>query len=206
MALKRIYLFGGTASIFGSRDVTQVYEPATDTWTLGEPMPTSRGSPAVAVVNDQIYVIGGTINMYYRSQANELYTPIGYGAPDPSYDTTAPKISISSPENKAYYTSNVTLCFAVNETTSQISYNLDGRDNVTVAGNTTLADLNIGVHNVTVYAWDKFGNVGASELVVFTIAEPEPEFSPTTLVVIASVTLLAVVGIGLLFYFKKRKK
>jgi hypothetical protein len=72
---------------------------------------------------------------------------------------------------------------------------------VTVAGNTTLAGLSAGAHNVTVYAWDTAGNVGASETITFTVTP-----FPTAPVATASAAAVAVVIAGLLFYFKKRKK
>jgi len=154
-----------------------------------------------------IYVIGGRTGQWgymvdmKPSTVNEQYTPFGYGAPDPSIDITAPKIEVLTPESKIYYQTNVTLDFKVNETTSRLSYSLDGQKNMTVAGNTTLNGLLVGVHNVTVYAWDTAGN-GASETIIFTIAEPEA--SPVMYVAVASV-IVALVVMGLLVYFKKRK-
>jgi hypothetical protein len=117
-------------------------------------------------------------------------------------DFIPPNISILSPETKAYNTSDVPLDFTVNETASQITYSLDGQENVTAAGNMTLTRLSNGAHNVTVYATDEAGNLGASETATFTVAVPEP--FPTVLVV-ASVITVAVIGAGLLVYFKKRK-
>jgi len=94
----------------------------------------------------------------------------------------------------------------VDELVSQIAYSLDGQENVTVAGNTTLTGLSPGEYNVTVYAQDTVGNVGASETIYFNIAEkPEPESFPTTLV-IALVATVVFVGVGILLYFKKRKR
>jgi hypothetical protein len=116
-------------------------------------------------------------------------------------DTTSPMITILSLENQTYYTSNVPLNFTVNEVNSQISYSLDGLDNVTISGNTTLTELPNGDHNVTVYATDQFGNTGASETICFTIIALFP-----TLLVVASVIIVAVIGAGLLFYFKKRRR
>ena len=72
---------------------------------------------------------------------------------------------------------------------------------MTVAGNVTLTGLTIGKHNVTVYAWDTAGNVGASETIIFTIAEPFPAVP----VAAASAASVAVLSVGLLVYFKKRK-
>jgi hypothetical protein len=117
-------------------------------------------------------------------------------------DATPPNVSFLSTE-KAYATSEFPLNFTVNESVSKISYVLDGQENVTIAGNTTLTNLPYGEHNITVYATDNVGNIG-SETITFTIAEPEPEPFPTTLVAAASVAIVAVVGAGLLVYFKKR--
>jgi len=121
-------------------------------------------------------------------------------------DTTAPNVSVASPENITYESFDVPLNFTVNELVSQIAYSLDGQENVTVAGNTTLTGLSPGEYNVTVYAQDLAGNVGASETIYFNIAEePEPESFPTTLV-IALVATVVFVGVGILLYFKKRKR
>jgi hypothetical protein len=64
--------------------------------------------------------------------------------------------------------------------------------------------LPYGEHNITVFATDEVGNTGASEIIFFTIDEP-PEPFPTTMV-IAPVASVAFVGVGLLFYSKKRKR
>ena len=118
-----------------------------------------------------------------------------------------PQITILSPETKAYNNSDVSLDFMVDGSFSEIEYSLDGQSNVTINGNTTLTGLPNGDHNITVYATDQFGNAGASETINFTIAVPEPESFPTILVAVtASVTSLAIVGVGLLIYFKKRKR
>lgn len=123
-------------------------------------------------------------------------------------DTTHPTISILPVENNTYDTSGRPLNFTVDESVSQLSYSLDGQENVTISGNTTLANLSCGDHNVIVYAMDEAGNMGASETITFTISEPEqPEPVPfPTPLVIAPITSVAVVGAGLLVYFKKRRK
>jgi parallel beta-helix repeat protein len=112
-----------------------------------------------------------------------------------------PKISVISPVNQAFNESSVPLFFTVDKQVVWMGYSLDGQDNVTVAGNITISELTSGLHNVTVYAEDTFGNEGASETIAFTVAlAPFPTTS-----VIASVITIAVVSIGLLVYFKKRK-
>jgi hypothetical protein len=92
----------------------------------------------------------------------------------------------------------------VNKPVLWMGYSLDSQDNVTVTGNTTLAGLTSGLHNVTVYAKDEFENTGASETINFTIAE-EPEPFPIAPVAVASGASIAVIGVGLLVYLKKHK-
>ena len=113
----------------------------------------------------------------------------------------SPQITILSPETKAYNVSDVPLDFTVEETFSKIEYSLDGQSNVTINENATLTWLPNGYHNVTVYATDEFGNTGVSKIIYFTVDVP----FPTTLVIV-SVISVAIIGIGLLVYFKKRKR
>jgi N-acetylneuraminic acid mutarotase len=203
-APKRIYVFGGGK--------TQVYDPETDSWTFGADGPTDRYGFGVAVVNDLLYVIGGsteTFDMFWNSNVtlyatNEQYTPFGYGTPDPSYDGTAPEIAVLSPENKTYYTANVTLDFTVNEPVFSVHYTLDGETAVEISGNTTITGLAVGVHNLTASAFDAAGNMGTSETVYFTIAEPEP--FPTVLVATAAGASIAIIAAVLLLYFRRRKR
>jgi hypothetical protein len=84
-----------------------------------------------------------------------------------------------------------------------MGYSLDGKDNVTVAGNTTIAGLSNGLHNVTVYAKDAFENVGASETVYFTVAQ-QSEPLPISWVV-AGIVIIAAAGLAPLVYFAKIK-
>jgi nitrous oxidase accessory protein len=113
-----------------------------------------------------------------------------------------PSLQLISPENATYTSTDVTLKFTVNKQASWMGYSLDGEDNVTVAGNSTISGLTSGFHNVTVYAKDEFENICASEPVFFTVELPEP--FPTTLVAAASGVSVAIIGMGLLVYFKKR--
>jgi hypothetical protein len=86
---------------------------------------------------------------------------------------------------------------------SRVSYSLDGQNNVTVVGNTTLTGLPSGEHNVTVYAEDTVGNIRASPTMFFTVkAEP----FPITMVAISGASLTAVVAVAAVVYLKKRKR
>jgi N-acetylneuraminic acid mutarotase len=194
-APKRIYVIGGSVGFAVGSNQNYAYNPKTNTWTSAAPMPTARYSAAVAVVNDLLYVIGGSQAASVLA-TNERYTPFGYV-------TIAPKVSIVSPENRIYNSSSVPLIFTVDKPTVQTDYSLDGRDNVTIMGNLTLNDLTNGAHNITVYALDNYGIRGASETAIFTIEQPAP--FPTALAATAFGVSATVIGIGLLVYFKKRK-
>ena len=116
-----------------------------------------------------------------------------------SVDTSNPIILIQSPENKAYDTNEVPLNFTIHETITWLAYSLDGKENVTIDKNTTLAGLTDGGHTLTIYATDAVGNTGASETVQFSI---EP--FPVILVVGVAVTAVIVVLAGYLFWRRRR--
>jgi N-acetylneuraminic acid mutarotase len=198
-APKRIYIFSGKS--------VEIYDTEADNWVFGSDLPTNRDTFGVAVFNDMFYVIGGYTQTYsdfpddwiYGPKqtwyaTNEQYTPFGYG-------TVPPAIAVVSPENENYTSGNVSLAFTVNKQAVWMGYSLDGQDNVTMSGNVTLSGLSTGLHNVTVYAKDEFDNIGASETIIFNV----PESFPIAVVVAASVATIAVVGVGLMVYFKKRK-
>jgi hypothetical protein len=201
-APKRVYVLGVPGG-FPSPINNQVYDPEADAWTTATPMPTYLKDFGVAVVNDILYLIGG----YYTESreawghglvtpfaVNEQYIPIGYSTP--------PEIKVASPETQTYNGSSVSLVFTLNKPVNWTGYSLDGQDNVTVTGNTTLSELANGLHNITVYAKDEFGNTGASETISFSVEVP----FPVVPVAAASVATVAVVSGALLVYFRKRKR
>jgi hypothetical protein len=121
-----------------------------------------------------------------------------------SYTTIPPEISLLSPLSQKYNESSVSLVFLLDKSVNWAGYSLDGEQNVTITGNTTLTGLSSGLHNVTVYAEDTFGNEGASETITFTVEAPEP--FPTALAIAASGVAVAIIAVGLLVYFRKRVK
>jgi hypothetical protein len=111
-------------------------------------------------------------------------------------DTTPPKISNLTVNSRDSV--DRLLSFAVDEEARWVGYSLDNQSNVTVIDDAVLGGLPFGSHNVTVYAEDAVGNIGASETLFFTV---EP--FPMTLVIVTLITVV-IVSSGLLFYFKKR--
>ncbi len=199
-APKRIYVMGGNPSGLGAVNENLVYDPAADAWSSGASLPFARAGVAVGVVDDLLYAIGGYDGgdgSYVDYSDNQRYTPFGYGS-------VPPVVSVVSPQyNETYASGNVSLVFTLNKPAQQVSYSLDGQQNVTVPGNTTLTGLSNGSHSIKVYATDASGNTGASETVTFTIANT-PEPFPTSWIIAAVVIVaVAAVGAGLLVYFRK---
>ena len=82
----KIYCIGGTTGdsdnfVSGFTGVTEVYDPATDTWnTTKTPMPTPRADLCASVINGSIYCIGGKkyggFDSYYSElNITEVYNP-----------------------------------------------------------------------------------------------------------------------------------
>jgi parallel beta-helix repeat protein len=126
--------------------------------------------------------------------------------------TTAPKILFEFSVNQTFRESNVPLVFSVNIFSSNkalnwTGYSLDGQQNITIPGkglqiNATLGNLTNGLHGVTVYANDTFGNMGAATINLNVV---KPELFPLVTVVIISVVVAFVVVVGLMIYFRKYK-
>ena len=117
-----------------------------------------------------------------------------------------PEVTLLNVEN-ALHPESFPLNFSVSKPAQWIGYSLDGDVYVSVNGNTTLSGLVAGLHNVTVFAIDIYGSSGASKTVNFTIIEPSIiEPFPTALVITASGASAAIIGLGLLVYFRKRKR
>ena len=116
----------------------------------------------------------------------------------PGPDVNPPVVSISSPQSKTYDINDISLEFKVNEHTSWIGYSLDGHDNITITGNLTLTGLTNGDHNLTVYAKDNVGNLGASGTISFSIVGRFPyEW------LFAGVAVAAIVIVCVLLFFKR---
>lgn len=87
LAPTRLYVIGGTSDGINAVNITYIYDPQGNSWTIGALMPTARGTLSVAVVNDTIYALGGSDNFLNllgpTNVVNEQYVPLGYGEPAP---------------------------------------------------------------------------------------------------------------------------
>jgi hypothetical protein len=218
-APRRIYVFGSGSNHWAMRSpgfTSQNYDFKDNRWSVGMPVPSERFSFGIAVVDDRIYAIGGgtpTVGSSVMVLATaELYLPFGYGTLDPSYvpptegelpTETFPTVKVLSPLTQTYKGSSVPLVFTVDKHVDWLGYSLNGEENVTVLGNTTLTGLSSGSHNITVFAKDTFGNTGASETVTFTVSS---QLLPTVPIVATSGATIAIAAVSLVYYYKKRRQ
>lgn len=87
-------------------------------------------------------------------------------------DQIQPEIWTVSVANKTFNSTDVPATFRVNGAISKITYSLDGRKSISIAGNTaTLTGLSYGSHHLTAYPTDALGNSGLPKTVEFTIVD-----------------------------------
>ncbi len=123
-----------------------------------------------------------------------------------------PVVSVNSPQNTSYSENTVPLAFTLNKlipldslmpifpNVSWVGYSLDGQNNATISGNTTLTGLFNGAHNLTVYAKDTYGNIGSSQTIYFTVAS---SFPTASIVAILGASAAVLLSVGLTVYVKK---
>jgi hypothetical protein len=125
-------------------------------------------------------------------------------------ETPPPIVTILSPGfQEAFNYSSVWLEFCVSKDFSWVGYSLDGKDNVTVSGNSTLSGLSAGQHEIVVYATDLAGQTRCSHTRYFTVAESSASFPtpfPLMWFAVAVVASAAAVSFGLVAYFLQRKR
>jgi parallel beta-helix repeat protein len=120
-------------------------------------------------------------------------------------------VSVNSPQNKTYDTNSIPLTFTTDNNVLWAGYSLDGKENVTITGNTTLAALSTGPHSLSVSVNDSAGNTGTSETIYFTIAEkpvtkPNPAPFSTEWTATAIILVAIVAATTSIIYFKKTRK
>jgi len=139
--------------------------------------------------NDSYYV-------WYTASLSEYSLSIVFTSP--------PRITLLSPSSQTYIISGVSSVYTVDKPVNLTCFSIDRKENVTVTGNFTLTNLLNGLHNITVYSNDTYGNMGASETVSFTVDVPEP--FPVAPVAAATIIVLVIgAGAGLL-YLRRRKR
>ncbi|WGM90588.1 MAG: Ig-like domain-containing protein [Candidatus Bathyarchaeum tardum] len=138
----------------------------------------TSGNTTLSSLSDGVHtiVVYATDLAENTGKSSIIYFVVSLSQPD----TEAPTITILSPTSTTYSTGNVELNFTISETVFWIGYSLDGTSNQTISGNTILASLSEGSHNLAVYATDLAGNTGKSDIINFEVVIPPPDTeSPT---------------------------
>lgn len=208
MAPKAIYVIGGQTldenvypMIFHTLNTTLIYDPKTDAWSTGTPVPTARYGLSLVNVNDKLFALGGDADERTWLLDNEEYTPADYGSsiPSPTQNSSpSPRptpltISILSPVNGSDFSSvrvgdtypdvSFHLIYQASQVPSWVGYSIDGGGNVTVSQTDTLVkvpatDYN---HTLTLYANDTLGNWATPQTAnYFILTIRGPTASPPT--------------------------
>lgn len=114
LAPAMLYVIGGTSDGYNGVSTTQIYNPQTETWIIGAPMPTARLFLAVVVLNDSLYAIGGLSQTAPKStvySVNEQYIPLDYNGSTPS--TYVPTPSLGSNTSSPSLTSSNALFIVI---------------------------------------------------------------------------------------------
>lgn len=213
----KIYLIGGrTSNPYPATFLNEVYDPLTDLWTTKAQIPNAVMEYASAVVNNKIYIISGG---NYTSLLNltQIYDPEtdtwSYGKPIPIAIQSAAAgatTGVAAPKRIYVIGGGSLVASAGNE-------NYDPEKDVWSTGTsmpTSRRNLGVAVVDDILYAiggdpgWVfQFYGTNEQYTPIGYVSEPrQSEPFPTALVVAASGASVAIIGIGLLIYFKKRNK
>jgi N-acetylneuraminic acid mutarotase len=210
----KIFVIGGNS--------TFAYDPETDSWTERTPAPTDVWGHASAVVDNKIYVIGGTVsnlNQIYDPKTDKwsngtnptesLYYAVGAAttglyAPKRVYVLGGGYYVVGSPD--WHFPGSLNLIY------DPASGNWSSGSNMLTAKNgfgaAVVEDVLYVIGGAVVNGGDGYA-LNATERYVpvgyNTVQSANSKPFPTMLIV-GAVVVVTVVGLGLLFYFKKRKQ
>ena len=188
-----------------------MYDLESGSWMVVAGLPSERWDVSVVVVDDLVYVLGGyTVHYEDRfgyppdrvttvSALVECYVPFGY-------ERGVPEICVWSLEEGGVYDfGDVRLELGLSHPVIWVGYSLNGAANVTVEGNVTLSGLSNGRYSVVVFAEDKYGNMGASETITFTVVNAPLSVFFIVGVIVGVVVFGVVVCCGLFLFLRKRR-
>lgn len=221
----KIYLIGGlipnlpdipNANTFHSTNITEVYDPTTNSWTTAASIPTRLFTYASAVIDDKIYIISG--NSGDTTNLTQIYNPKtngwSYGAQiSRGVQAAAAGATTGITASKAIYVIGGFVGFASPVDDVQIYSPENNSWGKGLPLPTARYDLALAVVDDTIYA------IGGSTALYENATTRNDRYIPLrdgtipqqepfpTVPVIAIVGIVAVVvGTGLFVYFKKRKR
>lgn len=221
---EKIYLIGGWVEAESSSSAeksaqVEIYDPLTDTWATGSPIPTAVAGYASAVIDGKIYVISGVASGSTITNLTQIYDPktdewsLGISIPmgvasaaagATTGKTAAKAIYVIGGSNATYplsgqYTNQV--YFPETDSWSMVAQMPVDRAGLAVALINDTVFVMGGGHNI--FTMDSTTVMHYTPL-VNPIIEKEP--FPIIPVVIAFVVVIAVVAICILVYSKKHAR
>jgi N-acetylneuraminic acid mutarotase len=220
----KFYLIGGwiqseSSSIAEKSAQVEIYDPVTDTWATGSPMPTAVAGYASAVVDGKIYIVSGVASGSAKTNLTQIYDPKtdkwSLGAPIPMSVSYAAAIALTGANvAKAIYViggNNAT--YPLNGQFANQVYFLETNSWAVAAPMPVdRAGLALAVVNDTIFVMGGGHNIftmDSTTVMQYTpLANPiiEKEPFPVIPVVIVFVVVVAVVALCILVYWKKRKR
>jgi len=211
--------------------LNQVYDPATDSWTTKQPTPFAVTRGASAVVDSKIYIMGGLFNSSnpLNAVANQIYNTendtwsLGASLPTPMWFTAAGATAGMMAPKRIYVMGGgfTEITNVVNVYDPELDTWSSGVPLPTNRSCHAVAVVNDVLYAIGGYS-DYYGpepltspQTPGIEWIMTNVVEAytpfgygtipsESEPFPTTLIATASAALVAIIGIALLVYFKKR--
>jgi hypothetical protein len=207
-----------------SMSMVEVYDPATDTWAAKTQPPLEVRNSASAVVDNKIYVLGEHLVQIYDPANNSWTIRSTVRVYDPTTDSwsiwpsvpvsTSPSVAATTGLNALkriyFFDENWTAVYdPFNDSWSVGAPSLTSR---CVAGAAVIDELIYvigGRKGQWGYMTDMWPSAVNEKYTPFGYGSPDPSINitepfPATMV-IAPVASVAVIGVGLILYFKKRK-
>jgi hypothetical protein len=212
----KIYCMGGVKLLGYNQgveqlNVTEVYDPSSDTWTTKSPMPNQAGYVS-AVVDNKIYVIGPGLTQIYDPDTDNWST----ASPSPANLTSRGSNGVAAAATATTGTMAPKRIYVYDGSSLQVYNPQNDSWTFGSAPPTSRQYLGIAVVNDLLYFiggftytppffYDYYAtNEQYTPLGYGTSQEPTP--FPIVPVVAVSVVVAVMVAAGLLVYFKKRKR
>jgi N-acetylneuraminic acid mutarotase len=220
----KIYLIGGrieseSSSTAEKSAQVEIYDPATDTWAAGSPIPTAVAGYASAVLDGKIYVISGVASGSTRTNLTQIYDPktdewsLGAAIPMSVSSAAAGSTKGLNAAKAIYVIGGSNDAYPLNGQLANQVY-FPETDSWFMAAQMPIdrAGLAVAVVNDTIFVMGGGHNIftmDSTTVMQYTpMVNPIIEKAPFPVIpiVIAFVVVIAVVAICILVYSKKRKR
>jgi N-acetylneuraminic acid mutarotase len=219
----KIYLIGGwieseSSSVTEKSAQVEIYDPITDTWAFGSPIPTAVAGYASAVLDGKIYIISGVARGSNYTNLTQIYDPKtdewSFGAPIPmSVTAAAAGATTGTKAVKAIYViggSNVTYPLS-GQYINQVYFPENNSWTMAASMPIDRAGSALAIVDDTLYVMGGGHNIFTRDSTIvmqytpFTKPVDETDSFSVIPIVIAIILVVVVASLGLLVYLIKKK-